>query len=165
MKSKNKFYIFIIAIIQCLNGCNSMAVPNPNNNCTLVVNQHSISEKCYVHINHEENFVELPLLAISKSLGAKVTWKSKTIVTIQKGNLAYILDVQAQSLTTTTGENMILAAPGDSIKCDYYNIAYRDYMLDHITISYFLSFFDMQVSVNWDTNTVYIQHSNNTGDG
>jgi len=43
-------------------------------NCRLIVNGTDITEGNYVRINHEQKNTELPILAISRALGAEINW-------------------------------------------------------------------------------------------
>lgn len=126
---------------------------NINSSFTLFVNNKEVFTE-YVKVDHEENSVHLPLIAIVKALGYTVTWDSDTEATITCGEKIYLLNIDKVSLYEVGGNrNFLGPIYGGKIFREFTG---NDYIVDHASMIYLLDSMRANISIDYDTGIISI---------
>ena len=126
-------------------------------NWTLTVNGNEISSK-YVKCHYDEKYVELPLIAIVKALGAKVVNQDDTMFEFELGEKTFLLNKQQSSLIEEGNNlNLIAKLPGTT-HASCRRIEDDDFIVDNDTLSYFFYLAGVIATVDYDSATIRIDY-------
>lgn len=118
-----------------------------DNNAKLIINDVDYSSQTYVHFNHTKGTVELPLLFISKQLGAKVYVLTENKYLISFSDEDYILNTEIKKLSVYNQGMNIIGDPkpitnpyanNQSHIEPIYKILGNDFIVENIVIEHFL---------------------------
>lgn len=129
------------------------------NNCKLLLNGKEICSDCYVNINFEHQYAELPLIKILIEMGASVIWQNENIANISiKGN-NYVLNTENITLKKlgSKSSNYLMLAPGSNHGTICKNVA-GDFICDSDTISYFIVYeLDAKMTIDYEQAIINIE--------
>lgn len=131
---------------------------NMHNACKLFVNgQELILPDTPILINAEEQYAELPLIAISEALGGKTKWINQNKVTIIFNDAKYVLNPTQNTLTKAGDSfNIIAIAPGAN-HGGKYRICGEEFFVDSDTLSWFMHLLDAEITIDYARSIVSIQ--------
>ena len=100
------------------------------NNCKLIVKGKDITYQNHVKINHELRYVELPLTAVMKELGAEIKWLNGTTAKTTFKGKEYILNtIKCSFIEIGTTFNILGIAPGSKHSA-YYQVVDNEFVID-----------------------------------
>ena len=108
------------------------------NNCRLLLNNIEIGSDCYVNINFEQHYAELPLIRILIKMGASVTWQDDSVAAISINGNEYLLNIDKRTLKKQGSEaNYLQVAPGSNhgMIC---KMVSEEFICDSDTLLYFI---------------------------
>lgn len=125
-------------------------------NCTLIVNGNDITEKNYVKIN--EDYAELPFIAIMIALGAEIFWQSTDIVEVIYNAKNYILNT-TECTFIEMGKNINLFSPPPG-GTRYYKTLENEFILDSVTTigAFQLMKTSIKININYDEKIITINN-------
>ena len=129
------------------------------NNCRLLLNGKEIGNDCYVNINFEQRYAELPLIKILTEMGASVVWQDKFVVLINMNNNEYILNVNDCTLKKSDTESNYLAlAPGANHEMICKTVS-GEFICDSDTSIYFIVYeIGAKMNIDYDNAIITIEY-------
>lgn len=127
-------------------------------NCTLVVNGKDISDDAYVYLHSEEQYAELPLVAILEELGASFEWKYSKSANVSYNGKTYNLYIEENSLTELDENDNFIAFPPDATHPACHSIAGEDYLVDSSSALAFWEEAGVTMTIDYENSTIYIDN-------
>ena len=124
----------------------------------LIVNKKDISDTATAFV-YSDHYAVIPLIAVSKALGAEVKWESKTKAVIAINGDKYILDTAKHELKKAESDhNIFIGVPGAPGNVSGYNQQVgEEYYIDNWRVQSFLNCFGVSsVEIFFTTNRIYI---------
>lgn len=126
-----------------------------DNTCKLFVNGIDIASGHHVVINSSDCYIRVPLIAIMEALDGVVEWTGETKATIYYKDKTFFMDMTEPYLQEAEGWfNYLMIPPGT--RYGYSKPQYNDYYLDWNTMWYFLEYIDVNIRVDYNNLSVYI---------
>ena len=123
---------------------------------TLIVEGKDITAGNHVILNRENDYAELPFIAISKALGVQVDWISDREVIMDFDDTKYILNPLEKTLYEEGDSfNMILLPPGEFHKT-YYELCDKEVIIDNVYMFRFIRVIGAMMDIDYDNSVVNI---------
>lgn len=159
-----KPFIFILSVIVMCVSCSSCnksdllyeRVSDTDNDVTFIVNGKDISSENFVSINYEEQYAELPLIAITEALGGEVEWVSNKKVFILFNGTNYILNPTKKTLKQKRDSFNMIALPPGAQHGACYQIGDEEFIIDSDCLRYFLRLLGAKITIHYETASVII---------
>lgn len=127
------------------------------NNCRLLLNNIEIGSDCYVNINFEQHYAELPLIRVLKKMGASIVWQNDSVVVIGINDNEYLLNIDKCTLKKQGLEaNYLTVAPGSDhgMIC---KMVSEEFICDTDTLLYFLVYeIGAKINIDYLNAIIYI---------
>lgn len=126
-------------------------------NCTLIVNGIDITSEHYVKIN--EDYAELPFIAIMDTLGAEIVWQNENTANITYNSKNYILKTNDCSFMEVGGQVNFLSTPPGGTR--HYKTVEGEFILDSVTTSgaFQLMKANTKININYTDKVITIKNN------
>lgn len=119
------------------------------NNCKLLLNNKEICNDCYVNINFEQRYAELPVIKILTEMGASVIWHNEFSANIVINDNEYVLNTNETTLKKYGAKaNLLVVAPGSNHGMISKKVS-GDFICDSDTLLYFFVY-EIGAKINID---------------
>lgn len=128
-------------------------------NCKLIIRGRNITHDCYVYMHFEERYVELPLITILETLGAKATFEKVDVIRFEYDSKVYILNTKSNTFSENGKYFNWIALPPGTSHGTCFEMINGEYMLDSSSIRYLLAQFGLKITVDYNQATVFIENN------
>lgn len=127
------------------------------NNCRLLLNNLEIGSDCYVNINFEQHYAELPLIRVLKKMVASIVWQNHSDAVISINDNEYLLNIDKCTLKKQGLEVNYLAVPPGSNHGMICKMVSEEFICDTDTLLYFLVYeIGAKMNIDYLNAIIYI---------
>lgn len=131
---------------------------NMNSAYSLIVNDTSILCSGNLLFNYDEHYVELPIIAVVKALGATIEWENDTTASIALHDRLFILDTTNNSLCERNKFRNYIALPPGATHGGCYRLEDNEYFVDSDSLREFIKQIGAEIEIDYLESIVVIKY-------